>query len=87
MDNAVCFSPAALALLAAIGAVLQGAIVTLFWLYVRAQNAQITDGKAREAEWRRMALRGANEIIPSLATEVRPQVRELIRELQELQES
>jgi len=77
-----CFSGPALTLLAAIGAVLQGAIVTLFWLYVRAQNAQIVDAKAREAEWRRVALRGT-EIIPDLAREVRTQVREQWPELRE----
>lgn len=82
-----CFSAEALKLLAAIGAVLQGAIVTLFIALMRSKDAQVAKAEAREAEWRRMGLRGANEIIPALATEVRPQVRELIRELQELQES
>jgi hypothetical protein len=84
MDDAVCFSPGALALLAAIGAVLQGAIVTLFWLLMRAKDAQITKAEAREIEWARLAKRGADDIIPSLASEVRPQVKELIRELREL---
>jgi hypothetical protein len=86
VDDGICFSPGALALLAAVGAVLQGAIVTLFWMYVRSEKAQTTKAEAREAEWKRLALRGADEIIPSLATEVRPQVRDLIRELRELQE-
>jgi len=83
----VCFSPGALALLAAIGGVVQATIIALFVALMRSKDAQVVKAEAREAEWRRMALRGANEIIPSLATEVRPQVRELIRELQELQES
>jgi hypothetical protein len=76
-----CFSGPALSLLAAIGAVLQGAIVTLFWLYVRSKDAQIVDAKAREAEWRRVALRGAEEIIPDLAREVRTRVRDRYPEL------
>jgi hypothetical protein len=61
----------------------QGTIVTLFWLYVRSQATQITDAKAREDEWKRVALRGANEIIPSLAMEVRTQVRDPSHQLGE----
>lgn len=84
MGDGVCFSPGALALLAALGGVLQAAIVTLFWLLIRAKDAQVADAKAQEAEWRRVAVRGSNDIIPSLAGEVRPQVQEIIRELRGL---
>lgn len=83
MEDGICFSPSAIALLGAIWVVIQGAFVTIFWLYVRSQQAQISKAEAREAEWKRLAVRGANEIIPSLATELRVQVREQIRELRE----
>lgn len=78
-----CFSGPSLALLAAIGGVLQATIGTLFWLYVRSKDAQVVDAKARESEWRRVALRGAEEIIPDLAREVRVRVRERYPELRE----
>lgn len=86
MDDGICFSPGALALLAAIGAGLQGAIVTLFWLLIRSKDAQATDAKGREAEWKRLALRGVNDIIPPLASAARAQIAEQIRELRGLQE-
>jgi hypothetical protein len=86
VEDGICFSPAALVLLGSIWVVIQGAFVTIFWLYVRSQQAQITKAEAREAEWKRLAVRGANEIIPSLASELRGTVREQMRELRELRE-
>ena len=83
MDDGICFSPGAIALLASIWVVIQGTIVTLFWLLIRAKDAQVVKAEAREAEWKRVAVRGANEIIPSLATELRLRVRDQLRELQE----
>lgn len=84
MDDAgVCFSPGALALLAAIGTVLQGAIVCLFWLLIRAKDTQIDDARAERNEWRRVAVRGADEIIPPLVQETRARHRARLRELQE----
>ena len=83
MDDGIAFSPGAIAALAAIWVVIQGAIVTLFLLLIRSKNDQIKAAEAREAEWKRLAVRGANEIIPSLATELRVQVRDHHRELRE----
>lgn len=82
MDDGICFSPGALALLGTIGAVLQGAIVTLFIALMKAKDAQIAKAEAREAEWKRVAVRGANDIIPSLATELRGRIRAEIIDLQ-----
>lgn len=89
----VCFSGPSLALLGSIWLVIQGTIVTLFWLYVRSKAEQLADQKeqttkaeAREAEWRRLALRGADEIIPPLASVARVRVQEQMRELRELRE-
>lgn len=50
---------------------------------VAGKNAEIAKSEAREAEWRRLAVRGADEIIPPLATVVRDRVQEQIRELRE----
>lgn len=50
---------------------------------VAGKNAEIAKAEAREAEWRRLAVRGADEIIPPLATVVRDRVQEQIRELRE----
>lgn len=86
MDGGVCFSPGALVLLAACWAVIQATIVTLFWLYVRSEKAQTAKAEAREGEWKRLALRGANEIIPPLASVARVQVAEQLRELRGLLE-
>lgn len=83
MDSGVCFSPGALALLASIWVVIQGTIVTLFWLLIRAKDAQIVKAEAREGEWRRVAVRGADEIIPPLASVARVRVQEQIKELRE----
>lgn len=83
MDSGVCFSPGALALLAACWAVIQGTIVTLFWLLIRSYQAQIVNERAEKLEWRRVAVRGADEIIPPLASVARTRVQEHIRELRE----
>lgn len=83
MDDGISFSPGAIAALAAIWVVIQGAIVTLFLLLIRSKNDQIKAAEARELEWKRLAVRGANEIIPPLAMEVRTQLQERIRELRE----
>lgn len=40
-----CFSPASLALLVAIGGVLQTVIVTLFWLAIRSKDDSIRDAR------------------------------------------
>lgn len=40
-----CFSPASLALLAAIGGILQVVIVTLFWLAIRSKDDSIKDAR------------------------------------------
>jgi len=40
-----CFSPASIALLVAIGGVLQTVIVTLFWLAIRAKEDSIRDAR------------------------------------------
>lgn len=82
-DSGVCFSPGAIALLTAIGGVLAAVVTTLFWQLRASTNAQISDAKSREDEWRRLAVRGADEIIPSLVSEVRVQARETLRELRE----
>lgn len=66
-----------------VAAAVQGTIVTVFWLFVRSQTAQIADAKAREAEWKRLALRGAEEIIPPLVSVARARVRDQIHELGE----
>jgi hypothetical protein len=58
VDSGVCFSPAALALLASIWIVIQGTIVTLFWLLLRTKDGQLADSKASEEAWKRVALRG-----------------------------
>lgn len=64
---------------------LTGRIVTRGHLndVVAGKNAEIAKAEAREAEWRRLAVRGADEIIPPLATVVRDRVQEQIRELRE----
>lgn len=80
-ESGVCFSPGALALLAACWAVIQGTIVTLFWLLLKSKDTQVLKAEAREAEWARLAKRGADEIIPSLAIEVREHAQERLRGL------
>lgn len=82
-DGSICFSPGAIALLGAIWLVIQGAFVTIFWLYVRSERAQIADAKARELEWKRLALRGVNEIIPPLVSVARAHVQDQLQELRE----
>lgn len=77
-----CFSGPSIAVLGILATAIQAAIVTVFWLYVRSQTRQIVTAEAREAEWKRLAIRGADEIIPSLAMEVRGRLRE-VRELRE----
>lgn len=54
-----CFSPSSLALLAAIGGVLQGVIVTLFWLVIRSKDDSIKDAR----ELRNQALDINDEIL------------------------
>lgn len=78
-----CFSGPALSLLAVIGGAIQATIVTLFWLLMKTKDLQILKAEAREAEWKRVAMRGVEDIIPSLASEVRARTREQIRELRE----
>lgn len=59
------------------------ALGAIFWLLIKSKDAQIADAQAERSEWKRVAVRGANEIIPSLASEVRGQAQELLRELRE----
>ena len=55
---------------------LDGRLVTRGHLndVVAGKNAEIAKSEAREAEWRRLATRGAEEIIPPLASAVREQL-------------
>lgn len=53
---------------------------------VAGKNAEIAKAEAREAEWRRLAVRGADEILPPLVAVARMRVREQLRELHEAQE-
>lgn len=78
-----CISGPTMALLGVMATAVQAAIVTLFWLLVRSQNAQIAKAEAREDEWKRVAIRGANEIIPPLASAVRQHLAPRIDELRE----
>lgn len=78
-----CFSGPSIALLTVVGGVLATTITALFWQLRASTNAQIAKAEAREGEWRRLAVRGADEIIPSLASEIRGQARETLRELRE----
>jgi nitrogen fixation-related uncharacterized protein len=57
-----CFSPASLALLVAIGGVLQGVIVTLFWLAIRSKDDSIKDAR----ELRDRALDINEQMIPPM---------------------
>ncbi len=52
---------------------------------VAGKNAEITKAEAREAEWRRLAVRGADEIIPPLVRDARAQIGERLRDLREPQ--
>lgn len=78
-----CFSGPSVALLVAVGGVVQATIIALFIALMKSKDAQVAKAEAREGEWRRLAVRGADEIIPSLATEVRVQARETLRELRD----
>lgn len=78
-----CFSGPSIALLTALGGVVVTMVGTLFWQLRASTNAQISKAEAREGEWRRLAVRGADEIIPSLALEARVQARDTLRELRE----
>lgn len=80
-----CLSGPSIALLGVVATAVQGTIVTLFWLLIRAKDAQILKAEAREAEWRRLAIRGAEEIIPPLVLDTRERVRDQLRELREPQ--
>lgn len=72
-------------LLVLIWLILDGRLVTRGHLndVTAGKDAEIAKAEAREAEWRRLAVRGADEIIPPLATVVRDRVQEQIRELRE----
>jgi len=72
-----------LSLLAVISGAIQATIVTLFWLLMKTKDLQILKAEAREAEWKRVALRGVEDIIPSLASEVRARTREQLQGLRE----
>lgn len=76
-----CVSEAGVTLSWQVLTALTAPIVTLFWLLIKAKDLQIAKAEAREAEWRRVAVRGSDEIIPSLALEVRESAREQLREL------
>ena len=78
----VCFSQPALSLLGTVWIVIQAALLGLFWLLIRAKDARAARAEAKEDEWRRVALRGVDEIVP-LAREVRGQVRDRWPELRE----
>ncbi len=52
---------------------------------VAGKNAEIAKAEAREAEWRRLAVRGADEIIPPLVRDTRAHIGERLRELREPQ--
>ena len=78
-----CFSGPALSLLAVISGAIQATIVTLFWLLMKTKDLQVLKAEAREAEWKRVALRGVEDIIPSLASEVRARTREQLQGLRE----
>lgn len=80
-----CFTGPSIALLGVVATAIQGTIVTLFWLLMRSKDSQIAKAEAREAEWRRLAIRGADEIIPPLVMDARERVREQLRELREPQ--
>lgn len=60
-------------LLVLIWLLMEGRLVTRAHLndVVTSERAQVADAKAREAEWKRLATRGADEIIPPLASAVR----------------
>jgi hypothetical protein len=62
---------------------LDGRLVTRGHLneVVAAERQQALDAKAREAEWKRLATRGTDEIIPPLAVVAREHVREQVKEL------
>lgn len=64
---------------------LTGRVVTRGHLndVVASERAQTAKAEAREAEWARLAKRGADEIIPPLVIESREHARERFRELQE----
>jgi biopolymer transport protein ExbB/TolQ len=72
-----------LSLLAVISGAIQATIVTLFWLLMKTKDLQVLKAEAREAEWKRVALRGVEDIIPSLASEVRARTREQLQGLRE----
>jgi hypothetical protein len=80
-----CFSGPSIALLGVIATAVQSTVVTLFWLLYRVQQAQTAKAEAREAEWRRLAIRGVDEIIPPLVSDARLHVREQLRELRDPQ--
>lgn len=62
----VCFSPAALALLVAIGGVLQTVVVTLFWLFIRSQQDATRDAR----QLRDQAIRINEQMIQPLERQV-----------------
>lgn len=64
---------------------LAAAVGVVFRALMASKDAQIAKAEARESEWRRLAVRGATEVIPPLATEVRVQAQETLRALREPQ--
>lgn len=78
-----CFSGPSIALLGIVAGAVQATIIALFVALMKSKDAQIAKAEVRESEWRRLAVRGADEIIPSLASEVRGQAQDLLRELRE----
>lgn len=70
-----CFSPASLALLGAIWVVLQGVIVTLFWLAVRSKDDSIKDARDlrdKALELNEAALRTAERQADQVGAVLRP---------------
>lgn len=70
-----CFSPASLALLVAIGGILQTVIVTLFWLGIRSKDDSIMDARAlrdRALEINEQALRTGERGVTVAGEALRP---------------
>lgn len=73
-----CFSPASLALLVAIGGILQTVIVTLFWLAIRAKEDSIRDARGlrdRALEINEQALRTGERLGDQVGQVLRPRGR------------
>lgn len=59
---------------------IQSTIVTLFWLLYRSQQARTVRAEAKEDEWRRVAMRSTEELVP-VARQMRGEIRDRYREL------